>query len=219
VVALLIAVNITLILWQVFISDQRRFARDQGKLAAMQAALLFAEQLEMDLREIALRVPTPFYPQQVFTLDNPIRFEDQNRRIAFLKFAAQEQDSTLAKVLQVTYAFDSSRNKMVRTAGTESSVFKSLSVDTIRFEGRAMSLNLAALNLTFAPRIFRPELPIYLVKFQITAFPEIANAPKPSDVPAEQKCTLVNSVPIVYRADRTSHPYWSFNGSELIGER
>ena len=215
---MLVAVNILLILWQVFISDQRRFARDQGKLSAMQAALLFAEKLDMDLREIALRVPTPFNPQQVFTLDNPIRFEDQNRRIGFLKFATQDPDASLAKVQMVTYALDSKNHRMVRTAGSSSEVFKSLYVDVVSFEGRVVSLGVGGLGLSPMPRFFRSELPIFMLKYQITATPELASGRKPSDVPDTHKCTLVNAIPIVYRADRTNHPYWSFGTSELVGE-
>jgi hypothetical protein len=217
-VATLIGVNVLLILWQVFIADQRRFARDQGKLSALQGALLFAERLEMDLQEIALRMPTPLDPTVPFTLDNPVRIDDGGRRLTFLRFGPPDPATGATTARPVAYAYDAGRFRITRALGTEVVPFQNVLVDSIRFEGRSATLRLDGLGLTPPPRIFRPELPVYLIKYQVTASPETPGADSPANVPVENKCTLVNAVPIVYRAERTAHPYWAVGGSELPQE-
>jgi hypothetical protein len=206
---------VLVILWQVFTSDQKRFARDQGKLAAMQAALIFAERLETDLREIALHVPNPSEPRE-FTLDAPVRIEDQGRKLGFLRFAPHDPASPDAKVHRATYSFQPDEFRIVRTIADQSTPLKTLIVEAIRYEVVALTPRLDQL-VTPLPPLFRPQLPVHFLKYEITASPETGRGRDPRDVPAEQKVTLVNAVALLYRADRANHPYWSFNGSELPG--
>ena len=219
-VAILIAVNVLIILWQVFIADQRRFSRDQGKLSAMQSALLFAERLEGELREVALTTPDPTVPDKPFTIDQPILFGDYNRRISFLRFAPADPKTPLVPVERITYARHPSQEyRMVRAVGDQASLIKNLLVDSVLFEPTWVELKVGNLGFAQLPPVFRPDLPIYLLKYRITASPETPGSKGPADVPPENKFTLVNSVPVVYRAERWNHPYWVFGGSDqLIGK-
>ena len=220
-VALLIAVNVLVILWQVFTADQKRFARDQGKLAAMQAALLFAERLETDLREIALYPPDPTVPDREFTLDHPVKIEDGGAKLGFVRFDKQDPSQVAVKVQRATYSFDPANFKIRRTVGAlgggDDTVFKMLFVERIHYDVVALTPKLDQLNITPPPVLFRPTLPLHFLKYEITASPETARGRTPADVPAEQKVTLVNAVALLYRADRANHPYWCFNGNELPG--
>lgn len=213
-VALLIGTNVLVILWQVFTADQKRFARDGGKLAAMQAALLFAERLETDLREIALAMPEPAEPDREFTLDQPVKIEDAGAKLSFMLFAKHDKDAPLVKVDRCTYSFDPQAFKVKRTVGADAGVFKTLMVQAVKYQLVPLVPKFDALAITPPPTLFRPGLPIHFLKYEITAAPEAAGK-QPKDMPDEQKVTLVNAVALLYRADRSNHPYWQFNASEL----
>lgn len=216
-VALLIGTNVLVILWQVFTADQKRFARDGGKLAAMQAALLFAERLETDLREIALQMPEPTEPDREFTLDAPVKIEDGGTKLGFMLFARHDKDAPQVKVDRCTYSFDPQTFKVKRTVATDASVFKTLMVQAVKYQLVPLVPKFDALALTPPPTLFRPNLPVHFLKYEITAAPEAAGR-KPAEMPDEQKVTLVNAVALLYRADRSNHPYWSVNASELPGK-
>lgn len=214
-VALLIATNVLVILWQVFTADQKRFARDGGKLAAMQSALLFAERLETDLREIALNLPDPGEPDREFTLDQPVRIEDSGRKLGFIMFDKHDKDSTLVKVQRTTYSFDPQTFKIHRTVAASDGIFKNLVVENVRYTLLPLVPKFDQLGIVPPPVLFKPGLPVHFLKYEVTATPETGAGREPKDVPAEQKVTLVNAVALLYRADRANHPYWSFSGSEL----
>lgn len=213
-VALLVAVNVLVILWQVFTADQKRYARDSGKLAAMQAALLFAEKLEGDLREIALTNPDP--PDREFSLDRPVKIEDNGRKLGFLKFAKHDPASPLVKVERVTYSFRPDDFRIIRSVGPDSEVLKTMIVESIRYELIPLVARVDQLGLTPPPVTFRPQVQMAFLKYEITATPEQGKGRTPADVAPEQKATIVNSIALMYRADRANHPYWSFSGSELL---
>lgn len=224
-VALLVASNVLLILWRVFVTDQRRFARDQGKLSAMQGALILAEQLEDDLREIALRMPHPQRPDDDFSLDRPVRIEAAGKTITFLRFAPVDTAarsgsgrSSRLPVKDVRYAYDAARFRMVRTIGSQVTLLKVPLVESILFELKDVTLSLGGLGLTPPPLLFREDVPLYVVKYQVTASPETPGSKGPADVPVERKFTLVNAVPLRMRAERASHAYWGFGSSEVPGD-
>jgi hypothetical protein len=215
-VALLIGINVLAILWQVFTADQKRFARDQGKLAAMQAALLFAETLETDLREMALYMPDANEPDRDFTLDRPVRIEDQGRKLGFVRFSPHDPASASPKVKRATYSYDPQGFRIRRTIGTDDDrFFKTLVVENIRYTLVPLLPKVDALGLNPAPVLFRPNLPLHFLKYEITASPETGAGREPKDVPPEQKVTLVNAVALSFRADRANYPVWSFNGNEI----
>jgi hypothetical protein len=214
-VALLVGVNVLAILWQVFTSDQKRFARDSGKLGAMQGALLFAERLETDLREIALEVPDAGNPNKLFTLDRPVTLEDGGRKLGFLRFKAHDPASPLVKVERATYSYDPQEYRIRRTVGTETTPFKTLVVEAIKYDLVTLTARFDQLGITPPPVVFRPQVPMNFLKYEITAAPETGRGRTPADIAPEQKVTLVNAVALLYRADRSNHPYWVFSGSEL----
>lgn len=216
-VALLVGVNVLVILWQVFTSDQKRFARDQGKLAAMQGALLFAERLEMDLREIALDIPDAQNTGKLFTLDNPVVIDDGGKKLSFLRFLPHDALSPLVKVARATYSYEPQEFRIRRTIGADSAPFKTVVVEVIKYELVTLNARVDQLGLNPMPVVFRPQVPMNFLKYEITAAPETGRGRTPQEIPGEQKVTLVNAVALLYRADRANHPYWVFNGSELPG--
>lgn len=216
IVVVLVGVNLLAVLWRVFLADQERFARDQGKLASLQSALTFAEVFENDLREMVLGVPDPANPGEVFTLDDPVIIPAGARSIMFLR-TRPEPGAGRVPVFRVSYTFDERRAVIRRRLDAFSEDVRNLVVESCRFELVRLTPSFSALALEPSPVLFRPALDTLCVKYQLSTSPEPGEGRTPADVPPEQKVTLVNAVPLTLRSERANFPHWSYTAAELPG--
>lgn len=216
VVALLVGVNVLYVLYTLFTQDQRRWAVDQGRLGSLAGIMLFAEHLEADVRQVALYFPDARHTE--FNLDRPVRIDDGRRRLTLVTFQGTAPDETSVPVRSVVWAFDPRTTSVTRNGDP----LRALAAEEVVFDLLGMVADLgparlAALGVSTPLVLYNAQLPIHVLKVQVTAVPESSRT-EPAERREQKRVSMVFALPLLYRSDRVNRPYWNASPGELLGE-
>jgi hypothetical protein len=220
-VALLLSVNVLVILYNLFLQDQRRFSVDAARLSGLQAILVFSEHLEADLRQIAM--PVPVGKDQSWTWNNPVVIDDppdlagkRRSRLSFL--VGRDRGGSAGSGVGtsiVTWGRDPRSGCLARNG----SPLQGFPVEDIQFDNLGFSPDVqamrAAMQLPGTPRPFDMDFKIQVLKVQVTAVPESARD-EPAELRAAKRLTMVLTYPLVYRSERAEMPNWNYGPAEVV---
>lgn len=216
-VALLVAINLTVVLWRVFSADQKRFSTDQSRLTALQGALLFEEYLRKDLDRLAVSLPDASEitggTMPPFSLNRPVEIGNQGRTLTFRILDPERVLEGGTK--EVSYQVDPVRSQIVRREGEDGRTLPTILVEDLRFGLIALTPNPRQIIPTWQEP--RGQYPIHLLKFQVTCFSETEKQ-RPELGGRHERSTLAAAIPLRHRLDRLHHDHWMPSAYDLTGD-
>lgn len=217
-VVLLLTSSIGIMIWRMFIFDQRRHKVDQNRLSGLHGILLFQESLHQDLKRLAFHLNPA--EAKLFNSAEPIEFSENGERVRFRVFKIPSPKKGFVPTELVEYSLDRKTATLIRTVDGQARRFSNVVAQDLKF---------AEDDVRYDPGLKAKVKDVYnigsgtsegsgihVLKYQITCVSETVNAAADELQRQEEKLTIAGAVPLEHMEELHSHPYHMMGQAELL---